>query len=941
MKYIKYPLLALLLTYSLNLFAQTRQSRDGIDNVSSGLVNFEEFSEYADIAKEPHRSLMLQKYGIQFDAITGGNLAIAKVVNRGDSEPSFKAWLSAKCPGKPNNNRVCNGGSVGKRVLSMTNAKSTKTAELSLTLVEPVQSLSFDIIDVDGGETWTVTATDRDGRRLPSQTVSSSGYGGSSNNNQAKNFQVKTLGREIKSVRIHGTKNSNIFGFGFDNFVTGITVQTKSQCQDGLDNDSDGVTDFPNDFSCTSAQDNDETNIKSQCQDGLDNDTDGLIDLLDPGCSNNQDNNEADGTSQCQDGLDNDSDGATDFPNDFSCTSAQDNDETNIKAQCQDGADNDSDGATDFPNDFSCTSAQDNDENNLKAQCQDALDNDSDGATDFPNDFSCTSAQDNDETNIKAQCQDGADNDSDGATDFPNDFSCTSAQDNDENNLKAQCQDALDNDSDGATDFPNDFSCTSAQDNDETNIKAQCQDGIDNEGDGLIDLVDPGCQNRQDNNEGDGTAQCQDGLDNDSDGATDFPNDFSCTSAQDNDETNTKAHCQDGADNDSDGLIDLLDPGCSNGQDNNEADEVLKLAVGVDCVLDNFDGTKTAFFSYNNSTAQTINIAVGSTISPATKNEFSPGASDRGQPTSFAPGIAKGSVGVPLSGGTITWSVRSQGGAVSTATASAASPACAKVQPLAECQGFDNGVLRVLGGYQNLNNFEVKIPIGALNNFSPGNQNQGQPEKFLSGMNKGAFNINLTDTATVLMWTLNGLQAVASTALPICSGECVDTPVGSITEQIDQLAVQIADITKQAAAVLASAEATVAKTSTVGSKKKTRTQVRIAANTDRVDAERATAKANGYVKQSQDLTIQIPDVIKNCPEAPQFCQTVDNGPTIDALRDLFAQARNTAQRTIARAYFRNTGATSRKDKLVAQAKSLESQGLAQLDLIPRTSTECQ
>ena len=871
MKYIKYPLLALLLTYSLNLFAQTRQSRDGIDNVSSGLVNFEEFSEYADIAKEPHRSLMLQKYGIQFDAITGGNLAIAKVVNRGDSEPSFKAWLSAKCPGKPNNNRVCNGGSVGKRVLSMTNAKSTKTAELSLTLVEPVQSLSFDIIDVDGGETWTVTATDRDGRRLPSQTVSSSGYGGSSNNNQAKNFQVKTLGREIKSVRIHGTKNSNIFGFGFDNFVTGITVQTKSQCQDGLDNDSDGVTDFPNDFSCTSAQDNDETNIKSQCQDGLDNDTDGLIDLLDPGCSNNQDNNEADGTSQCQDGLD----------------------------------------------------------------------NDSDGATDFPNDFSCTSAQDNDETNIKAQCQDGADNDSDGATDFPNDFSCTSAQDNDENNLKAQCQDALDNDSDGATDFPNDFSCTSAQDNDETNIKAQCQDGIDNEGDGLIDLVDPGCQNRQDNNEGDGTAQCQDGLDNDSDGATDFPNDFSCTSAQDNDETNTKAHCQDGADNDSDGLIDLLDPGCSNGQDNNEADEVLKLAVGVDCVLDNFDGTKTAFFSYNNSTAQTINIAVGSTISPATKNEFSPGASDRGQPTSFAPGIAKGSVGVPLSGGTITWSVRSQGGAVSTATASAASPACAKVQPLAECQGFDNGVLRVLGGYQNLNNFEVKIPIGALNNFSPGNQNQGQPEKFLSGMNKGAFNINLTDTATVLMWTLNGLQAVASTALPICSGECVDTPVGSITEQIDQLAVQIADITKQAAAVLASAEATVAKTSTVGSKKKTRTQVRIAANTDRVDAERATAKANGYVKQSQDLTIQIPDVIKNCPEAPQFCQTVDNGPTIDALRDLFAQARNTAQRTIARAYFRNTGATSRKDKLVAQAKSLESQGLAQLDLIPRTSTECQ
>jgi hypothetical protein len=192
-------------------------------NVSSGVVNFEEFSEYANIAKEPHRSLMVEKYGIQFDAITGGDLAIAKVVSRGDSEPSFKAWLSVLCKGRPNNNRACNGGNVGKRVLSMTNAKSTRVAELSLTLVEPVQSLSFDILDVDGGETWTITATDKDGKPLPAQKVSAAGYGGSSNNNRAKNFQVKTLGKEIKSVRVRGTKNIKIFGFGFDNFVTGIT----------------------------------------------------------------------------------------------------------------------------------------------------------------------------------------------------------------------------------------------------------------------------------------------------------------------------------------------------------------------------------------------------------------------------------------------------------------------------------------------------------------------------------------------------------------------------------------------------------------------------------------------------------------------------------------------------------------------------------------------
>ena len=474
----------------------------------------------------------------------------------------------------------------------------------------------------------------------------------------------------------------------------------------------------------------------------------------------------------------------------------------------------------------------------------------------------------------------------------------------------------------------------------ECHIEA-CRDGIDNDGDGKIDTLDPDCLGPEDDSETNNAVACADGVDNDNDGAVDFPQDFSCSDAQDIDEANPKSQCQDTIDNDGDGVIDLVDPGCTSSQDNDESSELLNLSVSVECVLDNFDGTKTAFFSYNNPTGETISIAIGSTSSPTTRNDVSPGGPNLAQPTAFAPGINKGAFSVALSGSSVTWNIRPLGGAVSTAMASAASPSCATVQPLAECQGFNNGVLRALGGYQNLNNFAVQIPIGTLNNFSPGNQNQGQPEKFLAGLNRGAFNINLANTSTVLTWTLNGLQAVASTSLPICSGECIDTPVGSITDEINQLAVQIANITKQAAAILSSAEADVAKGKSGSSKKKIRRQSRIAANADRIDAERATRKANAYVTQSQELTIQIPDVIKNCPEAPQFCQTVDNGPTIDALRELFMQARNTAQRTIARAYFRNTGTTNRKDSLVAQAKSLEKQGLAQLDQIPRTSAECK
>ncbi|MBI3332439.1 DUF11 domain-containing protein, partial [Candidatus Peregrinibacteria bacterium] len=67
--------------------------------------------------------------------------------------------------------------------------------------------------------------------------------------------------------------------------------------------------------------------------------------------------------------------------------------------------------------------------------------------------------------------------------------------------------------------------------------------------------------------------ECSDGKDNEGDGAADFPNDFSCDSPEDNDEFNPRPQCNDREDNDGDGKQDGNDPGCSNGQDNNESDE--------------------------------------------------------------------------------------------------------------------------------------------------------------------------------------------------------------------------------------------------------------------------------------------------------------------------------------------------------------------------------
>ncbi len=219
--------------------------------------------------------------------------------------------------------------------------------------------------------------------------------------------------------------------FGFLGLKATCSGGTQSQCNDGIDNDADGATDYPNDFSCSSATDTDETNPRSQCQDGLDNDGDGLVDLVDSGCSSKQDNDEGNGsgTTQCNDGIDNDGDGATDSA-DFSCTSTTDNDETNPKSACQDGYDNDADGLIDYPNDPGCSSRQDNDESTgtSSGQCQNGLDDDADGLVDSNDpgchtDFNRYNSASYNPNGLEANndrtktCQDGYDNNANGLID--------------------------------------------------------------------------------------------------------------------------------------------------------------------------------------------------------------------------------------------------------------------------------------------------------------------------------------------------------------------------------------------------------------------------------------------------------------------------------------------------------------------------------------------
>ena len=112
------------------------------------------------------------------------------------------------------------------------------------------------------------------------------------------------------------------------------------ECADGLDNDDDGNTDYPDDLQCSSFVDNTEEGPTGcldcpACADGIDNDDDGKTDFdgagtpadADPGCIDALDTSEAD-VPQCANGADDDLDGKTDYPSDPGCTSPTDDDET-------------------------------------------------------------------------------------------------------------------------------------------------------------------------------------------------------------------------------------------------------------------------------------------------------------------------------------------------------------------------------------------------------------------------------------------------------------------------------------------------------------------------------------------------------------------------------------------------------------------------------------
>jgi hypothetical protein len=93
--------------------------------------------------------------------------------------------------------------------------------------------------------------------------------------------------------------------------ATATWQETVSACSDGLDNDGDGLVDYPDDPGCSATTDDSENDAGLPCDDRLDNDGDGLVDFpRDPGC---RVATSAFEDPECDDGVDNDRDGKIDW----------------------------------------------------------------------------------------------------------------------------------------------------------------------------------------------------------------------------------------------------------------------------------------------------------------------------------------------------------------------------------------------------------------------------------------------------------------------------------------------------------------------------------------------------------------------------------------------------------------------------------------------------
>lgn len=99
-----------------------------------------------------------------------------------------------------------------------------------------------------------------------------------------------------------------------------------------------------------------------------------------------------------------------------------------------------------------------------------------------------------------------------------------------------------------------------------------------------------------------------------------------------------------------------------------------------------------------------------------------------------------------------------------------------KVVPVLQCVKESGARLEARFGYDNPNPFTVNIAVGAMNYFTPGPKNRGQPDRFLPGVAENVFSVTVdakrNDPARTIAWTLDEITvSTGASAVPRCKGK--------------------------------------------------------------------------------------------------------------------------------------------------------------------------
>ncbi len=351
-----------------------------------------------------------------------------------------------------------------------------------------------------------------------------------------------------------------------------------------------------------------------------------------------------------------------------------------------------------------------------------------------------------------------------------------------------------------------------------------------------------------------------------------------------------------------------------------------QLTVEPACVMQNIDGTRTAYFSYDNMSGS--ELVVPSDSSSQGINDLVAGGERLSPLTSFLPGRHIGAFAVTFRGVSLEWTVKPAASGPTTARINASTLACAPIKPRAECKRLVVENQLALLGYENPNPFTIRIPAGPLNQVTPGEPERGQPVEFNAGLNRGVASIKSNDSPT---WRLNGLEVQLGKSLKDCPVDCIDANAAVILSNLDTVALELTNVAKRAALQLAQARPAA----------NDRRNLSSTLTSARLDAQRAAGRSERYLKLARAITLGWPVVTASCANRAAFCRSVDRSESIAKLRGLYALSRGLTARVVIRTKFITFGRRQRSNPLIRRARRLEMIGNEQLSKLPRVVEDCR